>query len=258
MLIPLILFFFSNTTTGTGYPTARLTIFLEISGNLLWIATWDGLNMFDGNTFHVFNYSKENDFKSIGSNVIQQITEDHQGNIWASTIEGISRYEKKTGKFYNYFYDRYHRNRVSELEYALAVDMKGNVYCLNQKTGLNYYDAEIDSFLICKLPGQKSAIGKLLFDEVYPLWLLNADGQLNVYAVNQHQFTKLNSFTETDAITDFFYVNHQVLFSTASNLLYSVQKDAKQRKLIMQLKHTISSFIFYKEHYLAHIVLKRI
>jgi ligand-binding sensor domain-containing protein len=74
---------------------------------MLWVATWDGLNMYDGTAFHVFNYSKENDFKSIGSNVIQHITEDKRGNIWISTIEGISRYEKRTGKFYNYFYNQY-------------------------------------------------------------------------------------------------------------------------------------------------------
>lgn len=42
-------------------------------------ANWNGLNMYDGNSFHVFNYGSENDFKSIRSNVIQQTTEDKLG-----------------------------------------------------------------------------------------------------------------------------------------------------------------------------------
>ena len=48
--------------------------------------TSDGLNMYDGNSFHVFNYGSENDFKSIRSNVIQQITEDKLGNIWMTAF----------------------------------------------------------------------------------------------------------------------------------------------------------------------------
>ena len=129
--------------------------------------------MYDGNIFHVFNYSKENDFKSIGSNVIKQVTEDRRGNIWITTIEGISRYEKCTGKFYNYFYTRYQRGRVSEQEYALAVDTAGNIYCLNRKSGLSWYDVKADSFRNCDLPKQYATISKLAFDEANRLWRLN-------------------------------------------------------------------------------------
>ncbi len=121
------------------YKPVKIFYHYKDADNILWIATWDGLNMYDGTSFHVFNYSKENDpiaigFKSIGSNVIQYITEDKSGNIWISTIEGISRYEKSTGKFYNYFYNRNHRGSVSEQEYVLTVDIAGTDYCLNQRS----------------------------------------------------------------------------------------------------------------------------
>ena len=133
-------FFVQHYDNRNGLSNSSINHMYKDASNLLWVATWDGLNMYDGNIFHVFNYSKENDFKSIGSNVIQHVTADKRGNIWITTIEGISRYEKQTGKFYNYFYNQYQRSRVSEQEYALAVDTGGVVYCLNQKTGLNYYD----------------------------------------------------------------------------------------------------------------------
>src|SRR5690606_12872149 len=97
------IFFQQQFDNRNGLSNSAINYIFKDSDNLLWIATWDGLNMFDGTTFHVFNYSKEDDYKSIGSNVIQNILEDGSGNIWISTIEGISRYDKKSGKFYNYF-----------------------------------------------------------------------------------------------------------------------------------------------------------
>ena len=130
-------FFLQHYDNRNGLSNSSINHIFKDADNLLWVATWDGLNMYDGNIFHVFNYSKENDFKSIGSNVIKQVTEDRGGNIWITTIEGISRYEKRTGKFYNYFYTQYQRARVSEQECALAVDTAGNIYCLNRKSGLS-------------------------------------------------------------------------------------------------------------------------
>src|SRR5674476_546990 len=126
---PTVPFFLQQYDNRNGLSNSSINYIFKDAGNLLWVATWDGLNMYDGNIFHVFNYSKENDFKSIGSNVIQQVTEDKTGNIWITTIEGISRYEKITGKFYNYFYNQYHQSlslihiseptRQAEISYAV-------------------------------------------------------------------------------------------------------------------------------------------
>ncbi len=175
-------FFVQHYDNRNGLSNSSINHIFRDANNILWIATWDGLNMYDGTSFHVFNYSKENDFKSIGSNVIQYITEDKSGNIWIATIGGISRFEKRSGKFYNYFYNHNQRGRISEQEYALAVDTAGNVYCLNQKSGLSYYDASIDSFRVCTLPQQTSKITKIAFDELNHLWLLNSNGELEAWS----------------------------------------------------------------------------
>ncbi|MEO7766008.1 MAG: two-component regulator propeller domain-containing protein, partial [Ferruginibacter sp.] len=243
-------FFLQHYDNRNGLSNSSINHIFKDAGNLLWVATWDGLNMYDGNLFHVFNYSKENDFKSIGSNVIQQVAEDKRGNIWVTTIEGISRYEKHTGKFYNYFYGQYQRSRVSEQEYALAVDTSGKVYCMNQKLGLSWYDKKMDTFRICDLPRQNSRINKLSFDEGNRLWLLYANGQLDVYATGSQQFKKLRNYHEEKAITNFFNVNHQLFYTTADDQLYAVQTGTFSQKLVMQMKHTITALILYKEHYL--------
>jgi ligand-binding sensor domain-containing protein/signal transduction histidine kinase/DNA-binding response OmpR family regulator len=243
-------FFVQHYDNRNGLSNSSINHIFKDASNLLWIATWDGLNMYDGNIFHVFNYSKENDFKSIGSNVIQQLTEDHRGNIWITTIEGISRYEKRTGKFYNYFYDQYQRSKVSEQEYALAVDTGGKVYCLNRKTGLNLYDERGDSFRVCNLPKPNSAINKLAFDEANRLWLLNAKGELDVYTGSSTRFKKLRSYPEAGPVTNFFNAGRQVFFSNAGDALFTISTTTLHASKVLQLQHALTAMVFYKEHYL--------
>ena len=151
------LFLFSITTTAMAFLTVPSITFLKTQTTFCGWLPGMVLNMYDGNIFHVFNYNKDNDYKSIGSNVIQGITKDKRGNIWITTIEGISRYEKFTGKFHNYFYNQSPQGHVSEQEYALALDTAGRVYCFNQKTGLSYYDA--DSIVFGWPASRGSALG---------------------------------------------------------------------------------------------------
>jgi signal transduction histidine kinase/ligand-binding sensor domain-containing protein/DNA-binding response OmpR family regulator len=243
-------FFLQHYDNRNGLSNSSINHIFKDASNLLWVATWDGLNMYDGSIFHVFNYSKENDYKSIGSNVIRQVAEDKRGNIWVTTIEGISRYEKQSGKFYNYFYNQYQRSRVSEQEYALAVDTAGKVYCLNQKAGLSWYDEKADTFRTSTLPQQNARIGKIVFDENNRLWMLKANGQLDVYAGSAHQFTKLRTYSEKEAITGFYNVNRRLFYNTADNRLFCVHPATLVPQLVLQMKNALASLVFYKDHYL--------
>ena len=249
-------FFLQHLDNRNGLSNSSINHIFQDSENIIWVATWDGLNMFDGSSFHVFNYSKENDSKSIGSNVIQNITEDKQRNIWISTIEGISRYDKNSGKFYNYFYSQNQRSRVSEQEFELAVDKKGMVFCLTQKHGLTYYDAKADTFLKCVLssnsvqPKPSSQISKLVFDQSNRLWLINNTGDLEIYSTNGRQFSRLKTYNENVGIVNFFNINKRIFFSTADNQLVEIDAKTLVQKPVIQMDHAISSMIYYKDHYL--------
>jgi signal transduction histidine kinase/ligand-binding sensor domain-containing protein/DNA-binding response OmpR family regulator len=243
-------FFLQQYDNRHGLSNSAINHIFRDATNVLWVATWDGLNMYDGTSFHVFNYSKENDFKSIGSNVIQYITEDKKGNIWISTIEGISRYEKYTGKFYNYFYNHLQRGSVSEQEYALAVDATGIVYCFNQKSGLSYYDPIVDSFRTASLPYAVSSVRKMVFDEANDLWMLNGRGELDVYSGRHNRFTWVRRYQEKKPIVNFFHVNRQVFFSTSDDQLFTSGNGNIRPTPILQMKQGISAMVFYKEHYL--------
>ena len=244
------IFFRQQFDNRNGLSNSAINYIFKDSDNLLWIATWDGLNMFDGTTFHVFNYSKEDDYKSIGSNVIQHILEDRSGNIWISTIEGISRYEKSSGKFYNYFYDRGQRRKISEREYAIAVDSAGKVYCYNQKNGLSYFDAQADTFREVFLPKNKGRVNKLAFDARNQLWLLSSNGELDVCTAKQNRFVLAHTFREKSPVVNFFMVNGKVFYQTDDKGLYGVSNASFISKKETVTPHVATGMIWYKDHYL--------
>lgn len=243
-------FFIQQLDNRNGLSNSAINYIFKDRDSIIWVATWDGLNMYDGMSFHVFNYGKEDRNKQIGSNVIQRIAEDKTGNIWISTIEGVSRYDKRTGIFHNYFYNQYRRSSISEQEYELAVDTSGSVFCLTSRSGLTWYDPAADTFRICNIPGNPSGIATLAFDETNRLWLLNKKGELEALSVNGGRFALVKSFHSESRIARFCYVNKTLFYSTEDDQLFAIDKATLFERLVLQMNHGISAMIWYKGHYL--------
>lgn len=255
-VIPTDQFFLQQLDNRNGLSNSAINHIFRDSENIIWVGTWDGLNMYIGGSFHVFNYSRENDYKNIGSNVIQNIIEDKRRNIWISTIQGISRYEKHSGKFYKYFYSRHKSSPVSEQEYEIAVNAAGTVFCLTQKYGLTFYDVAADTFRRSQLPEKVPAkrvskVSKLVFDEYDQLWMLNNEGGLDILSgIANHQLKRLSTFRKKAPITSFFYINKRIFYTTSEKVLYEIDPKTRREKQIFQTENSISSMIFYKDHYL--------
>lgn len=222
------------------------SLFLD-SDKLLWAATWDGLNMYDGTAFHVFNYSKDNPLHSIGNNVVLQVMEDGDRRIWLSTIEGVSRYDKQSGKFYNYFYSRQQRSRISEQEYRLIADTAGQLYCLSRQEGLTRYNARVDSFVGCPLPAGNNRISKAVFDAANHLWVLRGDGSLEIYADWQAQWPLLQRYTNVQAL---FSLEGRIFFTTTAHELMAVSPGTQQVQLQALLPHAVTAMTRYGPDYL--------
>lgn len=116
------------------------------SEGFLWIATFNGLNRFDGTSFKVF-YANLHDSTAIGANYILHICEDKDGNIWCGTNKGVSCFNKTTGTFSNYqlsnpFGFSVDANRVNEV----LCDRHGTVWC-GTAAGIFEYDKTHDRFI---------------------------------------------------------------------------------------------------------------
>lgn len=94
---------FENFTTNQGLSNNSVVDIENDNDGGLWIATWDGLNYFDGYNFKIYK-NDYNDPKTISSNYITKLEKDYAGNLWIITKEGhvneyIGKHEFKKFKF---------------------------------------------------------------------------------------------------------------------------------------------------------------
>ncbi|RNI25620.1 hybrid sensor histidine kinase/response regulator transcription factor [Rufibacter latericius] len=171
-----------------GLSNSCVNAIFQDSDDLLWIGTYDGLNVYDGSSFHIFNYHQKGSGKSIGNNVITYISEDAAKNIWVETSEGISRYSKQTGEFYNYFYEN---GRQVDVQ-VLAISSQHGVFCLIQekeKTVGKRFNPTTKAFEPFNFPFPVANVSDFAFDAQGKLWVLNQD-RVEVYSPQNQTFLK--------------------------------------------------------------------
>ena len=153
-----------NFTTYTSDPINQNTlnsdyieeIYLGKDG-LLWLTHWrgGGLTSYNRDLETFTRYINDpNNPESILPGETGAIVEDTNGNIWVGGRHGLSRLDRDSGKFNHYSPDTDDPNSLSNDEVrGLYVDTEGTLWVatgmpwdLDDKGGLNRYDAETDSF----------------------------------------------------------------------------------------------------------------
>lgn len=89
-------------TSGLSHNTVN-GIFKDSEG-YIWLATCDGLNLYDGYKIKYFKTSAK-DSNSISGNSINEIIEDHLGHIYIATNNGLNKFNKKEKRFLKYLHN---------------------------------------------------------------------------------------------------------------------------------------------------------
>ncbi len=88
---------FSRLTEKDGLSSNSVTSITQDGNGIIWAATDNGLNRFDGYGFTKF-YANPYDSNAINANEIEGIYSDHKDNIWMETTAGICRFNITTQK----------------------------------------------------------------------------------------------------------------------------------------------------------------
>jgi ligand-binding sensor domain-containing protein len=147
------------------------------SDNHLWIAYQNealvDYNLSSG-MFDTYR-ADPNDQKSILSNRINVIIEDHQQKLWIGTYQGLDCFDIKTKTFTHY--KKNNSGLAADSIKALAVDSKDNIYigCSNKEKGLymlNRKTMHFDTIIANKSPDYYT-IERLKFENDNKLWCSN-------------------------------------------------------------------------------------
>lgn len=139
-------------TNWDGLSNANPTCFYQDNDGLLWIGTWDGLNVYDGNNFKIYKHDP-NDSNSLSDNVIWRITGNGEGVVWVATDYGINRIDVEANIINRYYlgYDNVQPSRRDA--FSVSRSKSGIVFCSANGSGVAYYDSSTDKMILLDSTG---------------------------------------------------------------------------------------------------------
>jgi signal transduction histidine kinase/ligand-binding sensor domain-containing protein/DNA-binding response OmpR family regulator len=119
---------------------SRVQAIAEDATGQLWIATFRGLNRYDGHAYH--QYFSTDDTLGLPDNNVQGLLCDKQGRLWVATVNGVGRYTRKD------CFERIPMQTGNHNARKLLMDSKGRVFVYNGMEVL-LYDEHHHIFLPC-------------------------------------------------------------------------------------------------------------
>jgi ligand-binding sensor domain-containing protein/signal transduction histidine kinase len=177
---------FSHLTTNDGLSQGYVTAILQDRRGFMWIATRDGLNRYDGNTFVVFKHNP-NDPDSLSSNFIEDLVEDDHGYLWISTNSGVNKFDPITERFTRYLHDPHNPDSIGGIYITrIARDSRGFLWFGTQDSGLDKCDPTTGIFTHYRNDSDGQFVGRInhvIEDSRRSIWFV---GDRGLFRLTQH------------------------------------------------------------------------
>src|SRR5690606_8370963 len=124
----------------------------------LWIATWDGLNYFDGSSFQVYKHTPD-DPKSLPGNFIFNLLIDKQNVLWANSTRQSISYNPEDD-----FVSFYFESEVGDF----GLDLKGELFIVLEGETYSFSTGEFKPCNSCVIADKGTQALKDLLIKKYP------------------------------------------------------------------------------------------
>ncbi|MGA7409029.1 MAG: two-component regulator propeller domain-containing protein, partial [Bryobacteraceae bacterium] len=176
---------FTHLTTNDGLSQGFVSVILQDRRGFMWLATRDGLNRYDGNTFVVYK-NNPNDPGSLSSNFIQDLLEDDHGYLWIATNTGVNKFDPTTERFTRYLHDPNNSNGIGGTNVtSIARDSRGNLWFGTQDAGLDRFDPTTGGFAHYPNDSDGQFVGRItqvIEDSRQEIWFV---GDRGLFHLNQ-------------------------------------------------------------------------
>lgn len=193
----------SSITINEGLSQGFVSFITQDSRGLMWFATGDGLNKYDGYNFVVYHHDTD-DPHSIGSDDLTYVFEDSRQRLWIGTRNsGLDFFDRQTHRFYHI---RQEDGLISNHVSFISEDREGALW-ITTEAGIVRMEI---------LPAKVKKSSEDFFDKH---WLrftpLEADSHVEEKTFNN--IVKGSIFTDSRG-SDFFVTNHNI---------YALKKDGE-------------------------------
>ena len=183
---------FQHLSMDQGLSQNRVFAITQDKYGLIWIATEDGLNRFDGYKVEGYRYERGNK-NSLPNNMVQCLFTDSDGIVWIGTAKGLAYYDYQSNSFRSFFYsDKDENSLPSDVIFVINEDEYGILWIGTNK-GLCSFDKKNNRFQrFVRNDHSNSISGNYINDiEFAPdgkMWITTSNG-LNCLDLSTKKFT---------------------------------------------------------------------
>ena len=168
---------------------------------VIWIGTWEGLIRYDPSLEKLEMYKHiPGDERSLGGNMVFDITEDEKGNLWIATANGgVSVLNKNSGKFKVFRNNPVEPGRLSsDRVMSIFKDKHSNIWIGTVDKGLDLLKKDDDSFInYHHVPSLNSSISSGAVMSMYEdrsgtLWIGTLGGGINRFDQKSQHFLHIS------------------------------------------------------------------
>lgn len=142
---------FQLHTNTDGLSNSSITCLYQDSLMRVWIGTWDGLNVYNGNSFNVFKF-EHNSPNTLSNNIVRDIVEVQKGVIWVATDYGINRIHTADNTIERYYPGYETSTPTVENAFSIAATEEGDLFCAVTGWGMAYYDEAMKRMTALNIP----------------------------------------------------------------------------------------------------------
>ena len=171
---------FTHLTTNDGLSQSNVKAILQDRRGFMWLATQDGLDRYDGNTFVVYKHHP-NDPGSLSANLVMDFIEDDQGYFWIATYTGgVNRFDPRTERFTRYRHDPSNPNSIgADSVNSIARDDRGYLWFGTEASGLDKFDPTTGTFTHYLNDSDGLFVGRIthvMEDSHHDIWFVGERG----------------------------------------------------------------------------------
>lgn len=134
---------FSKISSQQGLSHSTVISIAQDKNEIMWFATFDGLNRFNGYDFKVYRNERGND-KSLMHDVLRTLFVDSDGFLWIGNKGGLSRYVAEEDNFKNYHCPA-ENDQIAEVNSIIEFD-NANLL-VGTETGLILFNKKTEKFV---------------------------------------------------------------------------------------------------------------
>ena len=174
-------YYFKSYKVADGLSGNATGDIIQDKKGFIWVASRNGLNRFDGNSFKIFR-SRQGDSTSLGSNSVFSLYEDGRGILWIGTHKGIYLYDPVLDRF-----SAFKLIRAGEVR-VIRGDRQGNIWIISDNK-LFRYDSKTSK--VSTFPWQSSVIS-IHVSQKGVVWAASSDGMVRRFNSRANNFTEYN------------------------------------------------------------------